>query len=213
MSRPSKNVDKKLLQAGKDLIPVMGISGLRIREVARKAGANLGMFNYHFGTKEKYLEALMIDVYSEFLSDFKLDSEKGENSMERLRNALVGAAYFIREHRTLIAALFEEILKGNRGIVEFARKNMTKHVNILLGLISQCQKDGLMMKTSIFTIAPLIVGAAALPSIVIRVLEKNYKGTFLGAFIPLLKNTAISDKGIKERIDLALKALSPGGGK
>ena len=110
MTRPSQNIDKKLLQAGKELIPSMGISGLKIREVTKKAGANLGMFNYHFGTKEKYLEALMIDVYNEFLSDFKLDSEKGESTLERLRSALTGAAYFVRENRMLIAALFEELL-------------------------------------------------------------------------------------------------------
>ena len=213
MSRPSKNIDKKLLRAGKDLIPVMGISGLKIRDVATKAGVNLGMFNYHFGTKDKYFEALMIDVYNEFLSDFKLDSERGADPLERLRSAIVGAAYFVRENRMLVAALFEEILKGNRKIAEFARRNMTKHVNIILGLISRCQKEGYIVKLSIFSIMPLLIGAAILPSIVIRVLEKNYKGTFLGTFIPILKNTAISDKAIADRIDLAFKAVSTGRGK
>ena len=210
MTRPSKNIDKKLLQAGRELIPVMGISGLKIREVALKAGANLGMFNYHFGTKEKYLEALMIDVYNEFLSDFKLDSEKGKNPLECLRNALIGAGYFIRENRMLIAALLEEILKGNRRIAEFGRKNMTRHVNIIISLVSQCQKEGYIIKTSFLTIAPLLIGAVALPSLAIRILEKNYRGTFLGTFIPVLKNTAVSDKAITERIDLALKAVSTG---
>jgi len=207
MTRPSQNVDKKLIAAGKELIPVMGISGLKIREVTKKAGANLGMFNYHFGTKEKYIEVLMIDVYSEFLSDFKLDSEKGSTSQECLRNTLIGTAHFIRQNRTLIAALFEEILKGNIRIVEFARKNMTKHINILLKLIKQCQKDGYLVKTSIFIIAPILIGAVALPSIAIRVLEKNYQKTVLGTLIPLLKSTAISDKRIIERIDYALKGL------
>lgn len=209
MTRPSQNIDKKLLQAGRELIPKMGISGLKIREVAKRAGANLGMFNYHFGTKEKYLEALMIDVYNEFLRDFKLDSETGSSSLERLRNTLLGGGRFIRENRMLLLALFEEIIKGNRGIVEFGRKNMTKHVVILLGLIKECQKDGYIVKTSIFSIAPLIVGAVALPSIAERVLEKNYQGTFLGAFIPILKNIAISDKRIAERIDYAFKGLKP----
>ncbi|MCK9582898.1 MAG: TetR/AcrR family transcriptional regulator [Endomicrobiales bacterium] len=207
MTRPSQNIDKKLIAAGKELIPLMGISGLKIREVTKKAGANLGMFNYHFGTKEKYIEVLMIDVYSKFLSDFKLDSEKGSTSQECLRNTLIGAAHFIRQNRTLIAALFEEILKGNIRIVEFARKNMTKHINILLKLIKQCQKDGYLIKTSIFVIAPILIGAVALPSIAIRVLEKNYQKTVLGTLIPLLKNTAISDKRITERIDYALKGL------
>ena len=207
MARPSRNVDKELIKAGKELIPVMGISGLRIRDVARKAGANLGMFNYHFGTKEKYIEVLMIEVYSEFLSDFRLDAEKGANSLERLRNTLIGGARFIRQNRTLIAAFFEEIVKGNRGIAEFARKNMTKHVNILLGLVRQCQKDGYIVKTSIFVIAPILVGAAALPSIAVRILEKNYRGTFLGSLIPVLRGTALTDKKIMERIDYALKGL------
>lgn len=213
MTRPSQNIDKKLLLAGRELIPSMGISGLKIRDVAKKAGVNLGMFNYHFGTKEKYLQALMIDVYNEFLSDFKLESETGNSSIERLRNALISGAHFIRENRMLVAALLEEIIKGNRSIVEFARKNMTKHVNIILSLLKQCQKDGYIVKTSIFALVPIIIGAAALPSIIIRVLEKNYKGTFLGAFIPVLQRSAISDERIEERIDLALKGISTGAGK
>lgn len=213
MSRPSMNIDKKLIQAGKELVPRMGISGLKIRDVADKAGVNLGMFNYHFGTKEKYLEALMISVYSEFLSGFKLDSEVGDTSRERLKNALISGARFVRENRMLIAALLEEIIKGNTKLIEFIRKNMTKHVNILLGLIKQCQKDGYIVKTSIFAVIPVLVGAALLPSVIIRILEKNYKGTFLGAFIPMLKQSAISDSSIEERIDIALKGLAPGGAR
>ena len=85
---------------------------------------------------------------------------------------------------------------------------MTKHINIIIGLVTQCQKEGTVIKTSFLTIAPMIIGAVVLPSIAIRILEKNYKGTFLGTFIPILKNTAVSDKAIAERIDLALKAIS-----
>ena len=82
MTRPSTNIDKKLLQAGKDLIPKTGFSGLKVRDVAKKAGANLGMFNYHFGTKDKYIEILIKEVYSEFFVSFKLESETGNNSYE-----------------------------------------------------------------------------------------------------------------------------------
>lgn len=213
MSRPSRNIDKKLIQAGKELVPRMGISGLKIRDVAEKAGVNLGMFNYHFGTKEKYLEALMISVYSEFLSGFKLDSEVGNTSLERLKNALLGGGKFLRDNRMLVTALLEEIVKGNRRILEFARKNMTKHVKIILELIKQSQRDGYIVKTSIFAIIPLLIGAVALPSVVVRILEKNYNGTFLGAFIPMLKQSAISDSRIEERIDIALKGLAPGGAR
>jgi len=48
MSRPSKNTDKLLIQAGRRLLPETGVSGLSLRRGAQEAGVNLGMFPYYF---------------------------------------------------------------------------------------------------------------------------------------------------------------------
>ena len=59
MSRPSRNVDALLLRAGRELYPETGAAGLSIRKVAERAGVNLGMFHYHFRTKEAFVRQLL----------------------------------------------------------------------------------------------------------------------------------------------------------
>jgi len=208
MTRPSQNIDKQLLDAGRKLLPETGVSGFSVRALCKKAGVNLGMFNYHFGTMEKYIEALITEIYNEFLKDFKLESETGKDPMERLRNALISGAFFIRDNRMLILVFFEEIIKGNKKLINFARKNMTKHISVIFKLLSDCQKEGYAVKASIFSIAPILIGGVALPNIVVRVLEKNYRDLFFGAAVPLLRNSLLSDKAIIERIDLVLRAIA-----
>ncbi|MBN1226445.1 MAG: TetR/AcrR family transcriptional regulator, partial [Deltaproteobacteria bacterium] len=48
MPRPSKNTDKRLIQAALKMLPKTGCSGLSLRSVARIADVNPGMFYYHF---------------------------------------------------------------------------------------------------------------------------------------------------------------------
>ena len=55
MARKSNNLDKKMIEAGIKLLKRHGAANLSVRDVANEAGANLGMFAYHFGTKEKFI--------------------------------------------------------------------------------------------------------------------------------------------------------------
>jgi len=173
MSRPSKNVDKKLIQAGKELVTESGLASLKVRKIAARAGVNPGMFNYHFGTREKYIERLISEVYEEFFSNFKMESETSGNSLDRLRKIMLNAAFFIRDNRTLIEPFIEEIMTGNKKLFDFARKNMTKHVNVILALLSECRKDGYIVKAPVLASLPIIIGAVALPNIIVRILEKK----------------------------------------
>lgn len=211
MTRISQNMDRKLLDAGRKMLPETGISGFSVRAVCKRAGVNLGMFNYHFGTKDKYIETLIAEVYDEFLKDFKVESETGGTALERLRNALRSGAFFLRDNRMLVLVLFEEILRGNKKLIVFARKNMTKHVFVFLKLIKDCQKEGSVVNSSVFALAPIIIGGVALPNLAVRILEKHYSTMFFGAAVPFLKNSLLSDAVINERIDLVLKAISVGG--
>jgi len=63
MPRPSRNLDRALLAAGRALLPARGCSGLSIREVAEAANVNLGMFHYHFKTREAFLRTLLQSMY------------------------------------------------------------------------------------------------------------------------------------------------------
>lgn len=68
MGRKSSDLDKKMVEAGIALIKERGVAA-PVREVAELAGANLGMFNYHFGTKEKFLIRALTEVYDKFIGE------------------------------------------------------------------------------------------------------------------------------------------------
>ena len=68
MPRPSRHLDRALLAAGRELLPALGCSGLTIRQVAEAAGVNIGMFHYHFRTRDVFLRAVMQSAYEEMFS-------------------------------------------------------------------------------------------------------------------------------------------------
>jgi AcrR family transcriptional regulator len=59
MARLSRNIDQALLRAGRELFPRVGCGGLSVRALAEHADVNVGMFHYHFKTKDKFLDALL----------------------------------------------------------------------------------------------------------------------------------------------------------
>ena len=59
MTRPSRNQDQLLIQAAKRLLPEMGISGMSLQRIADECGVNLGMFHYHFKTKDAFIRKVL----------------------------------------------------------------------------------------------------------------------------------------------------------
>ena len=209
MSRPSKNTDRLLIEAAKELIPEAGFKGLKIRDVARKAGVNLGMFNYHFKTKEKFIEILISEVYGEFLKGLLLSSSKGNNSLENLKNVLIEIAVFVRNHSEIVQPLFEEIVSGNKRMMDFAKANLTRHISILLDLIKKCQKEDFVRKDiRPFNILINALVPAVLPSVMAKVIEKYYMRPFFGILTGPFKAMILSDRALEQRIDMALKGVS-----
>jgi len=209
MARPSRNTDRLFIEAGKSLIPQTGFKGLRIRDVAKKAGVNLGMFNYHFKTRERFIEILLSEVYGEFLNSLEFGAHEGENCRDHLKNALTNIAVFVREHRSLIVPLVEELISGNKGIMKFAKDHMSKHFFVLFDLINECKKKGYIAKdiptlvAFISLVVPIVV-----PNVIARLGEKYYLKTLMGIFARPVFGLLLSDKMIQQRVSIGLKGVS-----
>ena len=105
MPRPSRNLDKALLAAGRELFPDRGCAGMSIREVAEAAGVNLGMFHYHFKSREAFLRALMQQGYETMFATLSLELARPSDTVSTLRYALRAIARFVRDNRRFLAAL------------------------------------------------------------------------------------------------------------
>ncbi len=194
-----------MLQAGRELFAHQGCAGLSVRAVAERAGANPGMFHYHFKTKDQFLRAVLQQVYEEIFAGLAGAVAQDGPAIVRLREALVAAGTLLARHRLVIARLWMDAIGGEPVAVEFLQRNAPRHLGLLRALLEQAQSEG-----SLRSIAPLqclatLMGAAALPSVFAsRLFEVALPQP---GFQHEFARQVLNPEAIAERVDLVLDAL------
>lgn len=75
---------EQILEAAEELIAEHGFEATSVRALAKKAGVNIAMISYYFGSKEKLFEAL-VEYRAGFLREkFQLLNKEVQDPMERL---------------------------------------------------------------------------------------------------------------------------------
>ncbi len=181
---------------------------MNLREVARKAGVNLGMFHYHFKTKDQFTRAVLQDTYEKFFREFSLESSKDGDPLENLRGALQTLGKFMLANRRMLLGILHDVLNKDRRVLDFVKANGPRHALVILGLIRQCQKERILKKVSLPTLMPILMGSVALPALVLAMLE--HLEVKRVSFIPLvlIKRELASDGAVARRVDLALESLA-----
>ena len=209
MPRPSRNLDRALLDAGRELFPRRGCAGLSVREVAEAAGVNLGMFHYHFKTREAFLHALLQGVYEEMYARLEVAASApvaSDDPVEHLREALRSLGRFARAHRTLLARLLADALQGDEIAIGFVRANFPRHVGMIHRLMTRAQASGRLKPLPIpqamamcagSIVAPIVFGGAALDT-----------GAIPAAQARALEGLLLDESAIDQRIDAILEAIT-----
>ena len=205
--RPSRNLDQALLAAGRALFPQRGCAGLSVREVAESAGVNLGMFHYHFKSREAFLRALMQQAYEEMFATLTLEVAREKDPVVNLRNALRVLGRFMRDNRPFLARVFTDALSGEQCARQFLRDNMPRHLGVLHGIVTEGQKRGSFIDIPFPQVIGLCGGGMVMPILLGGALLES--GTLSGPMAQVIEQCFLTDPGIDQRIDLALKALAP----
>lgn len=213
MSRPSTGTDLKLIDAGKKLVRKEGLAGLSARQVCKEAGVNLGMFHYHFKSKENFEQAVLKEIYAEFMTRLTLEVSAGKDERTRLKNTLCTLARFARDNRDLLVLIFKDILSGKREVLFFIKKNFTAHIKLLANLIGECRKAGVIGDYPLSVTLPMLMPPIALPGLAVGIVEKLDAGPLFPIAFALIKRQLISDSAIELRVELALRGLAPEGVK
>lgn len=206
MPRPSRNLDQALLAAGRALLPHRGCAGLTVREVAEAAQVNLGMFHYHFRTREAFLRALLQSLYEQMYSGLGFRVDARMDAREGLRAALRYLGRFLRDNRPLLARVMADALCGEPLAVEFLKKNLPRHLGLMSGLLERGQRDGDFAPMPLAQALGFCAGSLALPIIFGGAVADT--GALGPAQTRGLQAALLTDAAIDERIELALAALS-----
>ena len=206
MPRPSRHLDRALLAAGRQLLPAVGCSGLTVRQVADAAGVNIGMFHYHFRSREAYLRAVMQGAYEEMFSQLTLSISGKATWRANLRAALRVVGRFIHANRALMTRVLADALNGENISREFMRDNFPRHLRVVAGLVAAGQAAGELRKMAPMQAVAFCAGAIGSPVLIGGALAE---GTVSD---PALKEQFRTDvlglKAIDERIDPAIAALA-----
>lgn len=213
MARPSGNTDQLLIQAGLALLPQTGCSGLNLRQVAARAGVNLGMFHYHFKTKSVFLKRVLSEVYEEFFRNFTIQVDAQAEPEEKLRSALIALGKMARDRRDFISTMMSDALAGQPEVLEFLQANLHRHVGIIIDLANQCRERQGMARIELPNLIAACVGAIGAPSIALGALEKRGKSKPLGMSMNVFRQSLVSDEAIEARVDWILEGAGLTGRK
>jgi AcrR family transcriptional regulator len=205
MPRPSRNVDAALLAAGRELYPGLGMQALSVRRVAERAGVNLGMFHYHFGSKEQFVRTLLTQLYDGMFAELTLAAAHDGQPVEGLRAAANVLGRFVRDHRMLLRRLMADAMNGEPVALEFAAANLPRHFGVILGLVVAGQRTGALKAVPPAQAVAFIAGAVGGPiliggAIVEREsMPRELRTTF--------ESGVLSNRALAERVDLVLAGL------
>ena len=115
---------RALVQSAYSLIAEEGFEGLRTREVAARAGANIATLHYYFASKEDLIRAVVERLWEEFATFRAPSSVPPTTPLEGLSREIVDLEYHLRERPETFRVLFEIILRGLRDatILRFVRE-------------------------------------------------------------------------------------------
>ena len=204
MTRPSRNVDRLLLRAGRELFPETGAARLSIRKVALRAGVNPGMFHYHFGAKDLFVRQVLQELYDEMFANLEL-AASARSPRDALSAALNVLGRFARDNARLLRRLIADALSGDPLAREFLRANMPRHVGVLLSLIRSGQRAGQLRSVAPAQALVFLAGSVAAPMVIGGVLADHDLVPGVAAGLPALIGT---DAAIAERVDCALAGLA-----
>jgi AcrR family transcriptional regulator len=207
--RPSRNLDLALLAAGRELFPSRGCAGLTVREVADAAGVNLGMFHYHFKSREAFLRALLQSVYEEMFAELVARAQqvpRGEfDAVQVLRGALQFMGRFVRANRALLSRILADALCNDPIAVEFLGRNLPRHLTVLMQLIEAGQKEGAIKRVAAPQLLGFCAGSLAMPILFGgAMVERNPAAPH----VRMIEAALLSDAALDQRIELALAAIS-----
>lgn len=158
MDSKPEDTKEALISAAGELFSVGGLEGTSTREIAAKAGVNIGGIHYHFGSKEKLYSAAVLHVISLTINplDENLTNDKALSKPKGVSNALAAlirsrfsslySKEFPRWHGRLIARC---MVDSPAAVSEVVEKVTRPDTTALVGLFRRARpglskEDGLL---------------------------------------------------------------------
>lgn len=141
MSRPPRNLDIDMIEAGKMILSNDGMNALTIQNVCSLANVNKGTFVYYFSSKKNFFLTILKNINQEFLDFLNKDLDIFEAPVLELRHCINKMLEFAEGKEKLILTIFYDLLLNKMNLRDAVILNFVEN-HILIGIIEKCQENG-----------------------------------------------------------------------
>ncbi len=206
MTRPSQDIDKKLIAAARALVAEKGFAVLTVRAAAARAKVNPGMFHYHFKSKRVFKRRVMESVYEAFFETFTL-AVRGDGPLDRLRESLRYLGRFARDHRREGFSLIQDAVGGDRDTVEFIGQNFPRHMKVILDLAAEAQKAGALTLAPLPFVMTFSMAGVGFPAFLYESFRSTGTKRPFGFSLRDVEFSLLTEEAIDRRVEAVLRGL------
>lgn len=144
MSDKREEQREKLLQAAYDLVADVGVSGLRTRDIAERAGVNSATLHYCFAGKDALLQALYEFIISKFKHEFDGRLGKAETAADKLRAHASLRVQFLHDQPKPVKVWrgFTSEAWTNPTIAAILRRHLAESREKMTAIIADARRSG-----------------------------------------------------------------------
>lgn len=133
---------ESLLAAGTELFAELGFDGATVEEIARRAGVNKALINYHFRGKEGLYHAILLDHFEGTNRQvLAIEAEPG-SAAERLRRILRLMRERVERRPTLPSVLLRETISGGNHLDDSVLRFMGGMADTVQRIIADGVRSG-----------------------------------------------------------------------
>lgn len=164
---PEGRVRERILAAALEVFAERGFDGARTRDIAERAGANLGLLTYYFGGKEPLWRAAVSQAFEELSQEVaavtaKARSEAGADERAHLEQLLRGFVRFLARRPEFMRLMNDESKRDGPRMRWLADHYVKPLAGAITRVVEQAQARGLVPEMPAVSFHYIVLGAAGL---------------------------------------------------
>jgi len=206
--RDAAGTREALLAAGTELFAEHGYDGVPVADIARRAGVNKAMINYHFGGKRQLYLAIVTAAFSEVVASVERLAESPRPAPDLLREVIAVVSDAVtRHHPHFCTMMLREVLASGARLEPVLVAHPARMLAAVQRIVARGVGDG-----DFRPVDPLLTHLSLVGSLVFFFATARFRERVLAMRRPAIKppDAAAYVKHIQDLLTHGLAAARPG---
>jgi TetR/AcrR family transcriptional regulator len=160
---PARNgARERILAAALEVFAERGFDGAHTREIAVRAGANLGLIKYYFNDKERLWKAAVARAFAELQAGLAETPGNGVDTRQWLERTVRQFVHFVARHPEFMRLMNDEAKRDSRRMRWLADRFVRPMGELLGAQVERAQAEGLVARIPRVSLRYIVLGAAGL---------------------------------------------------